>query len=92
MAEQLLETLKQDATSLLDQARKAGNNVLLEDTKESTKVLFDIENIYKHSLSSGSKLNNFFQSRAGSRLEYCANLQYFAKQIFEIFTDQILCG
>jgi soluble cytochrome b562 len=55
MAEQLLDTLRQDVTSLLDQARKAGNNVLLEDTKESIKVLFDIENIYKHSLSSGSK-------------------------------------
>eukprot|EP00029_Vermamoeba_vermiformis_P007421 TRINITY_DN3210_c0_g1_i1.p1 TRINITY_DN3210_c0_g1~~TRINITY_DN3210_c0_g1_i1.p1 ORF type:complete len:553 (+),score=91.08 TRINITY_DN3210_c0_g1_i1:62-1720(+) len=53
MSEQLLDTLQQDATSLLDQARKAGNNVLLEDTKESIKVLFDIENIYKHSLSSG---------------------------------------
>jgi hypothetical protein len=53
MAEQLLDTLRQDVTSLLDQARKAGNNVLLEDTKESIKVLFDIENIYKHSLSSG---------------------------------------
>ena len=56
MAEQLLDTLQQDTASLLDQARKAGNNVLLEDTKESIKVLFDIENIYKHSLSSGSKL------------------------------------
>ncbi len=67
MSEHLLDTFQQDATSLLDQARKTGNNVLLEDTKESIKVLFDIENIYKHSLSSGSKfsfvIKFFFDAR-----------------------------
>ena len=57
MSDQLLDTFQQDATSFLDQVRKTGNNVLLEDTKESVKVLFDIENIYKHSLSSGSKFS-----------------------------------
>jgi hypothetical protein len=56
MAEQLLETFQQDAVGLLDQVRKIGNNVLLEDTIEIVKVLFDIENIYKYGLSSGSKL------------------------------------